>query len=72
MGPPAAPLSTLQRSPDYAIVVFKTADGHRRYAVEAKNLTDKRAINNTYAVTPFIGAGYNGPFTWAVSVGYVY
>lgn len=69
-------LSVQQRSSDYTIfnasVVFRSADRHWRYALEGRNLTDRRVINSTYSVAPFINAGYNDPFTWALSVGYSY
>jgi iron complex outermembrane receptor protein len=70
------PLSVRQQSPEYTVfnasIVFKTADNHWRYALEGRNLTDRREVNNTYLVGPFVNAGYTDPFTWAFSVGYTY
>lgn len=53
-----------------ALAAFTTADERWRFAVEGKNLEDKRVITNTFVVGPFVTAGYNMPRTWAVSVGY--
>jgi iron complex outermembrane receptor protein len=65
-----------QEAPEYAIynagVVFKDASKHWRVGLEGKNLTDRRVIVNTYAVSSFIDAGYNDPKTYALSVGYDY
>jgi len=69
-------LKVTQEAPEYAIynanIVFKTADDHWRFSLEGKNLSNRRVIVNTYAVTPFIDAGYNDPRTWALGVGYQY
>jgi len=70
------PLAVTQQAPEYAIynagVVFKDASKHWRVGLEGKNLSDRRVLVNTYAVSSFIDAGYNDPKTWALSVGYDY
>ena len=69
-------LAMTQQAPEYALynasIVFKTQDGHWRFGLDGKNLSDKRVIVNTFSVSPFIDAGYNDPRTWAFSVGYDY
>jgi iron complex outermembrane recepter protein len=69
-------LGIVQEAPDYIIydasMAFKTADKHWRIALEGRNLTDERVLVSTFAVTPFIGAGYTDPRTWALAVGYEY
>jgi iron complex outermembrane recepter protein len=70
------PLAMTQQAPEYALysagMVFKDAGKHWRVGLEGKNLSDRRVIVNTYAVSSFIDAGYNDPKTWALSVGYDY
>lgn len=70
------PLAVTQQAPEYAIynagVVFKDASKHWRVGLEGKNLTDRRVLVNSYAVSSFIDAGYNDPKTYALSVGYDY
>lgn len=69
-------LKVQQLAPEYTLynasILFKTADDHWRFSLEGKNLTDKRVITSTYAVSSFINAGYNDPRTWAIGVGYQY
>ncbi len=53
-----------------AVAAFRTRDEHWRFALEGKNLDDKRVLTNTYEIGPIVTGAYNMPRTWALSVGY--
>ena len=52
-------------------ITYRTADQHWHVALEARNLTDKRVLTNTFNadVGSIIGQ-YNDPRTWSLSIGY--
>jgi len=59
-----------------ASVILKTADDHWRFALEGKNLSNRRVLTNTIALnvgsTLFVNGGYNEPRSWGLSATYSY
>ncbi len=54
-----------------ATVALTTLDGHWRFALWGKNLTDKHQINNTFPIGPlFADSVYGPPRTWAAEASY--
>jgi iron complex outermembrane receptor protein len=84
------PLSRQQSQPENTIynanIVFNTADKHWRFALEGKNLSNRRVLTNTFNLdlglsglagapnasssSTFVMGSYNDPRTWAVSAAY--
>ena len=78
-------LSLTQRQPEHVIynanIVFNTADDHWRFALEGRNLTNRRVLTNTFDLdlglnpaghSTFVMGSYNDPKTWALSAAYKY
>lgn len=83
-------LSRKQSQPENTIynanIVFNTADKRWRFALEGKNLSNKRVLTNTFnldlglggmagapnpsSTSTFVMGSYNDPRTWAVSAAY--
>lgn len=53
-----------------AFLTYRSNDDRWRVSLEGKNLSDERAIVNTFNVTDFILGGYNRGRTWGLTVGY--
>ena len=78
-------LSLTQQQPEHVIynanIVFNTADNHWRFALEGRNLTNRRVLTNTFDLdlglnpaghSTFVMGSYNDPKTWALSAAYKY
>jgi iron complex outermembrane receptor protein len=64
-----------------ANIVFNTVDKHWRFALEGKNLSNRRVLTSTYnldfgfnpaATSTFVVGSYNDPRTWGFSAAYIY
>lgn len=54
------------------LIAYTSANGNWRLAMAGKNLSNERALVNTFNVTNFIVGGYNRGRTWELSIGYAY
>lgn len=78
-------IDSQQVQPEHVIynanIVFNTADNHWRFALEGRNLTNRRVLTNTFnldlglnpaSTSTFVLGSYNDPKTWAFSAAYKY
>jgi outer membrane receptor protein involved in Fe transport len=55
-----------------AFLTYRSPDQRWRLAVEGKNLTDERVLENTFNVSNFILGGYSRGRTYGITVGYTF